>query len=248
MTTVGTVAPTRTPWSRLRRLSLWADSASRWSGWSVDMTILLCNLDGFPRAEDCGPRSDPRPHGCGPQGPWRASHAGPMSGDRGQPLGELRSRWVWYLLGLIHAGIIGGFIVMMNAAFLANDREAIHHVRAAWGEENNRPGSPGDCRGGAEGAVAVPGCGADPARGPSAAATVRRAGRCRSPRWSWCGEAAQGALPDVVRTESVEVVPSQGVRAWLRQQRGEPVDKDAARDLIHRLESYREQVAIASGD
>jgi hypothetical protein len=43
-----------------------------------------------------------------------------------------------YLLGLLHMGIVGAFVFLANSAFVAHDREAILHVRGAWGEENTR--------------------------------------------------------------------------------------------------------------
>jgi len=44
----------------------------------------------------------------------------------------------WYVLGVVHAAIIAVLGVMLWASFLAHDREAIRHVRGAWGEENTR--------------------------------------------------------------------------------------------------------------
>jgi hypothetical protein len=44
----------------------------------------------------------------------------------------------WYLVGATHATVFGATLFMLNASFLASDREAIHHVRGAWGEENTR--------------------------------------------------------------------------------------------------------------
>jgi hypothetical protein len=43
-----------------------------------------------------------------------------------------------YLLGLLHMGIVAAFVHLANSAFVAHDREAILHVRGAWGEENTR--------------------------------------------------------------------------------------------------------------
>lgn len=43
---------------------------------------------------------------------------------------------LWYVVGAVHAAIVGGLVWMMNASFLAHDQEAIRHVRGAWGEEN----------------------------------------------------------------------------------------------------------------
>jgi hypothetical protein len=56
---------------------------------------------------------------------------------------------------------------------------------------------------------------------------------------------AQSDLPDVVRTNGVEIVSGQRLRAWLRERSGEPVKKDAATDLLRKLEAYRDLVATA---
>lgn len=44
----------------------------------------------------------------------------------------------WYLLGCIHVGVVAAGLHLLDSAFLAHDREAIWHVRGAWGEENTR--------------------------------------------------------------------------------------------------------------
>lgn len=43
-----------------------------------------------------------------------------------------------YVLGLMHAGIVAAFIQVVAVTFLASRREAIWHLRGAWGEENTR--------------------------------------------------------------------------------------------------------------
>ena len=48
--------------------------------------------------------------------------------------GELR----WYLTGLAHAGTAAAVLHLLNTAFFAHDREALIHVRGAWGEDNTR--------------------------------------------------------------------------------------------------------------
>lgn len=50
------------------------------------------------------------------------------------PTGPVR----WYLLGAVHAGVAGAAAYLIDSAFLANDRTAIHQVRGTWGEENTR--------------------------------------------------------------------------------------------------------------
>ena len=46
--------------------------------------------------------------------------------------------FTWYVLGAIHVGTIVIYLHALDATFLAHDREAIFHVRGAWGEENTR--------------------------------------------------------------------------------------------------------------
>ena len=42
----------------------------------------------------------------------------------------------WYLLGAVHAGLTATGLHLVHSAFLANDREALWHLRGAWGEDN----------------------------------------------------------------------------------------------------------------
>ena len=44
----------------------------------------------------------------------------------------------WYLLGVVHAGLTATGLHLVHSAFLANDREALWHLRGAWGEDNTR--------------------------------------------------------------------------------------------------------------
>lgn len=44
----------------------------------------------------------------------------------------------WYLLGAMQATVVAMFLHLLQAAYLAHDREAIWHLRGAWGEENTR--------------------------------------------------------------------------------------------------------------
>lgn len=48
------------------------------------------------------------------------------------------SAFKWYVLGLLHAGVVAAYLYLLQAAFLAHDREAIWHLRGAWGEDNTR--------------------------------------------------------------------------------------------------------------
>jgi hypothetical protein len=44
----------------------------------------------------------------------------------------------WYALGLIHAGLVAAGLHLLHSAFMAHDREALRHMRGAWGEDNTR--------------------------------------------------------------------------------------------------------------
>jgi hypothetical protein len=44
----------------------------------------------------------------------------------------------WYLLGCFHVALVGIVLYLGDVAFMASDREAIQHVRGAWGEDNTR--------------------------------------------------------------------------------------------------------------
>lgn len=48
------------------------------------------------------------------------------------------SGFKWYALGSLHAGVIAAYLHLLRSAFLAHDREAIRHLRGAWGEDNTR--------------------------------------------------------------------------------------------------------------
>jgi hypothetical protein len=49
-----------------------------------------------------------------------------------------RPVWKWYVLGVLHAVVTAAFLIALAATFLAHDREAILHLRGAWGEEITR--------------------------------------------------------------------------------------------------------------
>ncbi|HEY0891351.1 MAG TPA: hypothetical protein VGE38_17260 [Nocardioides sp.] len=44
----------------------------------------------------------------------------------------------WWLLGVLQAALVGVALHVVNAAFLAHEREAIWHLRGAWGEDATR--------------------------------------------------------------------------------------------------------------
>jgi hypothetical protein len=46
--------------------------------------------------------------------------------------------FTWWLLGLVQATVVAIYLHMLHSAFLAHDREAIWHLRGAWGEDNTR--------------------------------------------------------------------------------------------------------------
>jgi hypothetical protein len=50
----------------------------------------------------------------------------------------LPSPMEWYVLGMLHTAVAASLAYLLNSAFLAHDREAILHLRGAWGEENTR--------------------------------------------------------------------------------------------------------------
>ncbi len=204
----------------------------------------------------------------------------------------VRWPWLWYGLGLIHAGIVGGFVVLLIMSFIASDPEAIKHLRGSWGEENTR-----DVLGQAQRKKLIWGW-VDSLmlqRGDLDHLVVTRSGGVVVVDSKWRSEitdhaqiietarrvrlrsegvvrtllrsergshrarghsvrvtplvvmwgAAQCHLPDVVRTEGVEIVRGQGLLTWLQERSGEPVDKDAAADLLRQLKHFREQLATA---
>lgn len=46
--------------------------------------------------------------------------------------------FAWYVMGVVHAGLVAAGLHLLHSAFLAHDREAIWHIRGAWGEDNTR--------------------------------------------------------------------------------------------------------------
>jgi hypothetical protein len=46
--------------------------------------------------------------------------------------------FTWWFLGVLQATMVAIYLHLLHAAFLANDGEAIWHLRGAWGEENTR--------------------------------------------------------------------------------------------------------------
>lgn len=209
-------------------------------------------------------------------------------------VGHVRAAWVWYIVGFFHAAIVGCFVAMLYAVFLATDREAIHHFRGAWGEDNTRDSLRKAQRRGliwgwvdsvmlargdldhlvvtrAGGVVAIDSKWRNQIREQDREAILDAARKVRlrsdgvlhsllgSEQGSHRSRgravsvtplvvvwgAAQSGLPDVVRTDGVEVVPGRRLLAWLRQHDGNPVDEAAARDLIRELEDFRDRLATS---
>ncbi|NYD43233.1 hypothetical protein [Nocardioides panaciterrulae] len=46
--------------------------------------------------------------------------------------------FTWWLLGVFQATLVAAYLHILHSAFLATDREAIWHLRGAWGEDNTR--------------------------------------------------------------------------------------------------------------
>lgn len=49
-----------------------------------------------------------------------------------------RSGFTWWLIGSVQTGAVAAYLHLLHMSFLANDAEAIRHVRGAWGEDNTR--------------------------------------------------------------------------------------------------------------
>lgn len=199
------------------------------------------------------------------------------------------SSFTWYFLGALHTALLASYLYMLFATFIAHDKEAIWHLRGAWGEENTRDElrrarrkhliwgwvdsiqlQTGDLdhlvisRNG--GLVALDskwrsnpevGDAADMAR---AAAKVKlraeglaqtvlkgeRGARHRSRTNSltvrpavvvWGG--LQHAIPPDAQIDGIEFVAGRRLHVWLGNLKGEPVTKEAAADLLKRLNDYR---------
>jgi hypothetical protein len=48
------------------------------------------------------------------------------------------SALTWWLIGALQVGIVAAYLHLLHMAFLANDGDAMRHVRGAWGEDNTR--------------------------------------------------------------------------------------------------------------
>lgn len=46
--------------------------------------------------------------------------------------------FTWWLLGVLQTTLVAVLLHLLHAAFLANDGQAIWHLRGAWGEDNTR--------------------------------------------------------------------------------------------------------------
>lgn len=198
------------------------------------------------------------------------------------------SQWKWYVLGALHTGIAAAVVHLLHSAFLAHDREAILHMRGAWGEENTRSEleraqrkrliwgwvdsvnlEQGDIdhlvvtRAG--GLVAIDSKWrnqTDAADRESMARAARKA-RLRAeglvqtllkrehgthrargatarvtPLLVLWG-AAHHSIPEGAQVDGIDVVSGRRLIAWLKHMSDDPIDRDAARDVITRLEQFR---------
>lgn len=195
----------------------------------------------------------------------------------------------YYVLGLVHAALVASYLFLLHSAFLAHDREAIWHLRGAWGEENTRSElqrakrkrviwgcvdsislQAGDIdhlvvtrRGGLVAldskwrSKATRDDNLDIAKAARLARlraegltqtllkserTARHRARSnplavRSAVVLW--GAAQHAVPHGTEIDGIEFIAGRKLRAWLTQLDGQPVAKDAALDVLMRLEAYR---------
>lgn len=194
-----------------------------------------------------------------------------------------------YALGVVHAVVVASFLFLLHTAFLAHDREAIWHLRGAWGEENTRNElrrarrkrliwghvdsislQAGDLdhlvvtRHG--GLIALDSKwrsrhdATDTLDMVRAASKVRlraegltqtllksdRGARHRArtnplsvkPAVVLWG-AAQHAVPHGAQVDGIEFVAGRQLRRWLAQLEGESVTKEAAEDILKRLNKYR---------
>jgi hypothetical protein len=51
---------------------------------------------------------------------------------------DTRTAFSWWLLGVVQATVVVVWLHMLDATFLAYEREAVTQLRGAWGEENTR--------------------------------------------------------------------------------------------------------------
>ncbi len=49
-----------------------------------------------------------------------------------------RNGFTWWLLGAMQVSVVAAYLQLLHSSFLAHDREAIWHLRGAWGEDNTR--------------------------------------------------------------------------------------------------------------
>lgn len=194
-----------------------------------------------------------------------------------------------YLLGALHVGLIAAALHLFHSAFLAHDREAIWHIRGAWGEDNTRSEllrakrrrliwgwvdsinlQAGDLdhvvvtRSG--GLVAIDSKWRNQVTSHDNTEMARSALKARSraeglARTLLSSEhgarhrarvqpfrvtpvvvlwgAAQGEVPEEAAVEGVRFLAGRQLLPWLRQLDGDTVAKEAARDVLERLETYR---------
>lgn len=210
-----------------------------------------------------------------------------------------RGEFRWYLIGLAHAGTAAAILHLLNTAFFAHDREALIHVRGAWGEDNTRTELAAARRrrliwnwvdsitlqnGDIDhlvitrraGVVAI-----DDSKWRNAVkaediAAMARSARTAANRATALAEtllasdrsarhrarvrpvtvtplivmwgSAQHDVPEAFERDGVAFVSGRRLSRHLRALDGHPIDRRAARDLLRKLENYREGRDAAVGD
>lgn len=199
-----------------------------------------------------------------------------------------------YLLGAVHVGLTAAGLHLLQSAFLAFDRDAMAHVRGAWGEDNTRSElqrakrrrliwgwvdtitlAEGDLdhvvvtRHG--GLVAIDTKWRNSVTSSNETASMARSAlkarkraetladtiyareRQRGARHRASARplavtplvvlwgAAQHSVPDDAVVDGVRFVKGRDLLSWLRQLDADPVSKDAAADVLRRMESFRDE-------
>lgn len=199
----------------------------------------------------------------------------------------------WYLIGFLHAALIATAAHLFETAFFAHDREAMSHVRGAWGEENTtselktarRKGliwgwvdsislQAGDLdhlvvtRHG--GLVAIDSKFRNQANDTIDMAAAAKKARMRAEALAntllkgdkgahrakinplnvtpivvvW--GAVQADIPSPARVDGIDFVAGRGLIDWLARLEGQPVSKEAANDVVKRLEEYRSTAWVST--
>lgn len=206
-----------------------------------------------------------------------------------------RSALKWYLLGSLHAVLVGGSLHLLSSVFLAHEGKAIDQLRGAWGEENTRTELERAKRKGliwdwvdsvtlqagdidhlvvtkSGGLVAIDTKWRSSTQGEPQFEMAREAkkvklraeGVLRSLLGRESGGhrarsnplevtplvvvwgALQQHIPQGARIDDIEFVAGRELVRWLKHRDGEPVSKQAAVDLLRRVEDFRDRALAAS--